>query len=165
MPISRQDPNRFGDSAISFAHFVLHKAVLSATRMSWISRRTITVEVSLCLLAITKSWFGSWTLCLRLINNDACLLAVVIPMGTWALSSCPMNDAGLGQKITARGHSKSTFVVQEVMSLKSELNRTGGGRSSLSLSALWKNCLIFKQQTEFFLISFFAVAKYFLFVA
>ena len=64
-----------------------------------------------------------------------------------------------------RGHSKSTFVVQGGGSLKSELKRTRGGRGQayLYVRSCEKNCLIFKQQAEFFLISCLAVAKCFLF--
>ena len=48
--------------------------------------------------------------------------------------------------------------------LKSKLKRTGGGVSSLSVHSLCeKNCLIFKEQAEFFLIGCLAVAKCFLF--
>ena len=63
-------------------------------------------------------------------------------------------------------HSKSTFVVQEGGSLKSEVKQTGRGGvgPSLSVHSLCeKNYLLLKQQTEFFLISCSAVAKCFCF--
>ena len=66
----------------------------------------MTVGVSLCLVAITKSWSGSCTLYLTLISNGACLFAAVIPMGTWALSSCPTKDVNAGPK---REASSSEF--------------------------------------------------------
>ena len=48
--------------------------------------------------------------------------------------------------------------------LKSELKRTVGGGSSLSVRSLCdKNCQVFKRQTKFFLINCLAVANCFLF--
>ena len=64
---------------------------------------------------------------------------------------------------TTRGHSNSTFVVQSgrVLKKRTKTNR-GRGSSSLSVRPLCeKNCLIFSQQVEFFLISCLAVAKCF----
>ena len=84
-----------------------------------------------------------------------------------------LNENQLVLFVMDRGHSKSTFVVQGG-SLKRELKRTeergegrkgggGGGVSSLSVCSLCeKNCLIFKHQAEFFLITCLAVAKCFL---
>ena len=41
----------------------------------------------------------------------------------------------------------------------------GGVKAYLHVRSVKKNCLILKQQAEFFVISCFAIAKYFLFWA